>query len=186
VVDKPAENGATHEKLAMPHDDVRLVASLQCFARYADDPELNATKVAIYAISLRRIMMQSVSDLRTRAIVRLHIPAIGWRHIEICSQSGDKADCRILSPLLPHELQAAKNSATASRDASPPAKETSAAARARRTNQSDSRSRSTGRHGGRLQLIPGSMILNDTPTAAMARGCPPTISGAHSRARGTA
>jgi hypothetical protein len=141
----------------MPRLPTRLVASLQCFARYADNPAISARQeipVTILALSLERLIMQSEADLRVGAMVRLRLPVIGWRHVTITWLDDARAGCEILFPLLPHELRAAIDSAPVRRDAPPPRKGKPATAAMPQAAPVRTRAPSRSQRGGRSPQTP--------------------------------
>jgi hypothetical protein len=161
VVDNAPRNSRSKEDRTMPRLPTRLIASLQCFARYADSPAVCARQeipVAILAISLDRIRMESVADLQVGALVRLRLPAIGWRHVAIAWLDGAKAECEILFPLLPYELRAAINSAPARRDPPPPRKGKPKGAAMPRAAAAHAAPPSPRKRGGRSPLIPVALL----------------------------
>ncbi len=101
----------------------RSGAHLQCFAGDADDPADCAGQIipiTIHTLSPRRVTTGSTPDLRIGAIVRLSIPKLGWRHLEIRWIAGGKAGGNLLLPLLPYELRLALDQERIGREASPP------------------------------------------------------------------
>ena len=94
-----------------------IVGRLQSFALYAENAigEARLPLVRIHELSLRTVVTQAVPDLREGAIVRLLIPAVGWRHLEVQWARRGMACYRLLLPLLPFELHAALETAAIDR-----------------------------------------------------------------------
>lgn len=87
-------------------------ARLHCFAGRPGDLTSHDGQIqptTIHKLSLRRVTTQSVPDLRIGSIVRLRIPRLGWRHLEVRWIASGVAGCDFLLPLLPFELGLAKN-----------------------------------------------------------------------------
>jgi hypothetical protein len=111
------------EQMAVPDMRMHIGARLQCFAGYAEDPtscEGPIVGVAIHKLSRRRVTTQSVTDLRIGSIVRLRIPMLGWRHLEVRWIVHGMAGYDFLLPLLPCELHLALEHVTRGHDVPPP------------------------------------------------------------------
>jgi hypothetical protein len=190
VVNNQSKVGSMRETQTTPRSQTWLVASLQPFACYADNPaqyDRQAVPVPIHTISPERITMRSISDLRIGAIVRLRIPAVGWRHVEICWLEEGETGCIFLLPLLPYELRAALNYGLVGRNTQPPQRGKPALAGTRRPIKPRLATRSRAPGGGRSSLIPNAQAAGHTLVAAIVRICTGAILAAPYRgALGTA
>lgn len=113
----------TDDDLAGTDTRMRIGARLQSFAGYADDPAHSGSQtvpVIVHRLSRRRVTTQSVPDLRIGSIVRLRIPMLGWRHLQVRWIGDGTARCDFLLPLLPSELRAALERFRKGRDLPPP------------------------------------------------------------------
>lgn len=91
-----------------------IIARLQCFAAYADEPAIDDDAfpaIPIHDLSRQNAATSNIPDLRRGAIVRLLIPAIGWRHLQVHAIRGGMTRYRFLLPLTPHELRAVHDAA---------------------------------------------------------------------------
>jgi hypothetical protein len=113
----------TDDDMAVPDTQMRIGARLQSFASYADDPAHYCGQilpVAIHRLSRRQVITESVPDLRIGSIVRLRIPMLGWRHLQVRWISDGVARCDFLLPLLPYELRAVLEQIRPDRKLPPP------------------------------------------------------------------
>ena len=88
---------------------IRLATRVEAFDRPVDHRTAGMV-TTLHDLSKNGAALRNVSGFGAGSLVRLHVPAVGWRHLEIRWQAGDHAGGRFLLPLLDHELRAALQS----------------------------------------------------------------------------